>query len=161
MIIPTLTEQGLCANLSSTNITTLMFAAHPITNTESNENVTAVPLMTTSDAAYLSADEEQTASSFTIAWEATLNEGGKLIWFGSLSVLDEGYLNMHSSLLAAMLQEVCDKPTAVSIVGKTNPSSALDITQEDMNVWFTVMVVIVPLASLTIGFVIWFRRRRR
>ncbi|MBS5725423.1 MAG: Gldg family protein, partial [Clostridiales bacterium] len=112
MIIPTLTEQGLCANLSSTNITTLMFAAHPITNTESNENVTAVPLMTTSDAAYLSADEEQTASSFTIAWEATLNEGGKLIWFGSLSVLDEGYLNMHSSLLAAMLQEVCDKPTA-------------------------------------------------
>ena len=163
-IIPTLTEQGLCANLSSTNITTFMVAAHPITNTESNENVTAVPLMTTSDTAYLSADyenEDKMRASFTLAWEATLNEGGKLIWFGSPSVLDEGYLSTHTPLLAAMLQEVCDKPTAVSIVGKTNPSSALDSTQADMNLWFTVMIIIVPLASLTIGFVIWFRRRRR
>lgn len=163
-IIPTLTGEGLCANLSSTNITTFMVAAHPITNTESNENVTAVPLMTTSDTAYLSADyekEDKTRASFTLAWEATLNEGGKLIWFGSPSVLDEGYLSRHTPLLAAMLQQVCDKPTAVSIVGKTNPSSVLDSTQVDRYTWFAVMVVAVPLTFLVVGFVIWFRRRRR
>lgn len=161
VIIPTLTDQGLCANLSSTNISTWMVAAHPITNTQSNENVTAVPLMTTSDTAYLYEDETQAASSFTLAWEATLNEGGKLIWFGSPSVLDEGYLQMHTPLLTAMLQQVCDKPTAVSIIGKTNPSSALDITQADTTTWFIVMVVAVPLIPLITGFVIWFRRRRR
>ena len=60
-----------------------------------------------------------------------------------------------------MLQQVCDKPTAVSIVGKTNPSSVLDSTQVDRYTWFAVMVVAVPLTFLVVGFVIWFRRRRR
>lgn len=159
-IIPTISEEGLCANLSSTNINTLMIAAHPITNTESNENVTAVPLMTTSEKAFLDQNESETGT-YTLAWEATLKEGGKLIWFGSPSMLDERYLQIHTPILAATLQQICEKTAAVSIVGKNLPSSTLDITQADATTWFIVMVIAVPLIPLITGFVIWFRRRRK
>lgn len=159
-IIPTLGTEGLCQNLASTNINTLMIAAHPITNTQSNENVTAVPLMTTSDKAFLDQNESETGT-YTLAWEATLNDGGKLIWFGSPSVLDENVLSVHAPLLAATLQQICEKTSAVSIVGKNIPTATLDITQADATTWFTVMVIAVPLIPLVTGFVIWLGRRRK
>lgn len=164
IILPTLSEQGLGANLPSTNIYTYMANAHPITDTQSNENVTSIPLMTTSDAAYLSAEmekEDKETASFTLAWEATLNEGGKLIWFSSPYVFTEDFIQSNAQILTAALQQVCEKTSAVSIVGKNTPSSALDITQANTTTWFIVMVVAVPLIPLVTGFVIWFRRRRK
>lgn len=164
IILPTLSEQGMGANLPSTNIYTYMANAHPIANTQSNENVTAVPLMTTSDAAYLSAElekEDKETASFTLAWEATLNEGGKLIWFSSPYLFTEDFIQSNVQILTAALQQVCEKTASVSIVGKNTPSSALDVTQADATTWFIVMVIAVPLIPLVTGFVIWFRRRRK
>ena len=163
IIIPTLAEQGLGANLPSTNISTYMANAHPITNTES-ENVTAVPLMTTSNMAYLSAEaekEDKTTASFTLAWEATLKEGGKLIWFSSPYLFSDNFIQANSQILAAVLQQAGEKPNAVSIVGKAVPTSTLDVSQGDITTWFIVMVVAVPLIFLITGFVVWFLRRRR
>lgn len=164
IIFPTLSNEGLGANLSSTNINTYMVNAHPITDTGANENVTAVPLMTTSDTSYLSADaekEEKATASFTLAWEATLNEGGKLIWFGSPYVFSDDFLQANVQVLAATLQQIGEKPTAVSIVGKAVPTSTLEVQQADITTWFIVMVVAVPLIPLITGFVVWFLRRRR
>ncbi len=164
IIIPTLSEQGLGANLPSTNIYTYMANAHPITDMQSNENVTALPLMTTSDTAYLSAEmenEDKATASFTLAWEATLSEGGKLIWFSSPYLFTDDFIRENIQVLAAALQQVCEKETAVSIVGKNIPTAVLDITQADATTWFIVMVIAVPLIPLITGFVIWFRRRRK
>ena len=140
-----------------------MANAHPITNTES-ENVTAVPLMTTSNMAYLSAEaekEDKTTASFTLAWEATLKEGGKLIWFSSPYLFSDNFIQANSQILAAVLQQAGEKPNAVSIVGKAVPTSTLDVSQGDITTWFIVMVVAVPLIFLITGFVVWFLRRRR
>ena len=174
MLLPIVTSNGMNASLSSTNITLYMYACHPIVQTGEDDLINAVPLLTTSDKAFLMSElqaqieggnesptlEDVSTSTLALGWQATREGGGTLYWFGAPQMFDESFVSANSPLLAAFLQTACEKPAAVSIVGKEVPSSVLDITQADLNLWLPILMVAVPLVPLAIGFTVWFRRKR-
>ncbi|MBR4184345.1 MAG: hypothetical protein IKQ87_01145, partial [Clostridia bacterium] len=51
--------------------------------------------------------------------------------------------------------------TNFAILGKLMQVEALTLTEAQSGVWSAVVAIVIPVAVLAIGFVIWFRRRRK
>ena len=57
--------------------------------------------------------------------------------------------------------EMCEKPLSINIAAKPITSAVLNVTEQDYLVGFAAYVVIIPLAFLVTGSVLWFLRRRK
>ena len=150
------------------------FFAQPVYKTEA-ENRTVTPLLTTSSTSYLYTEEDPQGTnaekaSFTVAYQSTITDAesgesaGSLIliaspWFFSDDVVNFGVAN--PLFFSQLLSEFCGKTTSINIIGKAMTSATLTVTEADNVVWTTVYTILIPLAALITGFVLWFTRRRK
>ena len=141
------------------------------------DGVTVKELMTTSDKGYAKAklgednkytkEEGDVEGTYVLGALAEKKEGSltsRLYWFSSNTVLDvvntiQYFANPELSL--HLLSEVCEMEDAVSIPSKALQVKALSVSEGSANLWGGILIGIVPLATLAIGFVTWYRRVKR
>ena len=139
-------------------------------------SVNITPLLTTSDKAYsktnmapetLEKEEGDVAGPFNVAVAATeKNEDGseaKVIWINTPAVVQEAmdYFGANSAMFTNSFSWMCGKTDSISIPVKEIESSTLSLTEAQGNIWTIMFAVILPLAIVVCGFVVWYRRRRK
>lgn len=178
-LLPNIKNSSVSSMLASTNINILLPMPHGIKEAENlPENITVEPLLQTSDKAYAKKTlpsgedgynesvfqraEGDPEGSFMLGAIATDSEtGAHLIWFSSPyisfnPVQGAGNLDFFMATLGA----VCDKEASVSIAAKEITVNPLVVPAASVNFWMVFTCIIIPLAVLACGFVIWIRRRR-
>ena len=169
-LLPEIQSAGITADLAASNYTVISMFSNPISETEA-ENRTRTPLFKTSDKAFLY-DESITdttnveESTYSIAYQSQIEnsetgeKGGTLVWFASYTMFDDQMAGFGNSFVfTTLLQKTCGKTTSINVAAKAITSATLDITAADALLGYTGYIIIVPLAFLVTGFVIWFRRR--
>ncbi len=175
-VIPKVQEAGIMANSELESYSIYSVLSHPIKETGA-ENRTVSPLLKTSAKAYIynEADagtklEDIAKDTFTVAYEAVIansetgETAGRLTWFSSYAFFSDEVASMgaaNSLVYSTMLQEMCGKTTSINVTAKEITSATLSLTAADAMVGSTAYVIIVPLAFLVCGFVMWILRRRK
>ena len=140
------------------------------------ENVQAAGLLTTTSAAYLkenaySADaitqaDDDLTGAFHVAVAAENTEtGAHLVWMSTSGFFDEGTNEMVSGAnLDFVLNAInwgSDNETGITLHAKSMAGGTLTVTQGAGNLWSTLLTIVIPVAMLVIGVVIWAKRRKR
>jgi len=171
-LLPEIQSAGITSELAGSNYTVLSMFSSPLESTNA-ENRTVTPLFKTSEKAYLY-DESITdvsdveESTYTVAYQSQIansetgETAGTLVWFTSYTMFDEQMAGFGNSFVyTTLLQNTCGKTTSINVAAKAITSATLDVTAADVLLGYTGYVIIIPLAFLVTGFVIWFRRRRK
>ena len=172
-LLPVIGTGGPAAMLSSTNMYVLLPYAHGIVLTNTGDASASSLLKTTTASIVKKAGENITTyekedgdveGSFSVAAYATLGES-KLVWYSSPHILNDSmdyYVNGgNSTMFMTSVNWMCEKEVSVSITAKLLQVESLVIPAAAAGTWAIVLTVILPVAVLAGGFVIWFRRRRR
>ncbi len=92
-------------------------------------------------------------------------DGGKMVWFATPSVVSDQwdyYVNGgNSTVFMGGVSWMCEKSASVSVIAKQMQVQSLVVPEGSAAMWSLLLTVLVPLAVLVGGFVLWFRRTRR
>lgn len=140
------------------------------------DTVTVTPLLSTSDKAYskvnlnsttMEKEEGDIEGPFDYAVAITdKNEDGseaKIVWITSPMITDAGS-DIYGTLKGMFVNTfgwLCDKEDAISIPVKTIEQESLNVSEAQGNLLSIVFTIILPVASIAVGFVVWMRRRSR
>ena len=169
-LLPQISKNNITSLLTSDNINILMPASHGILESESADGVTVEPLLSSSASSFLKSDPENSATfekeegdtegSFMIGAMSTDSEtGGKLVWFSSPFIAQNSAGNLEYFI--ALINTLCEKEASVTIAAKTLMSEALVVPEFSTNMLMVVMCVVIPIALLVIGLIVWNYRRKR
>lgn len=145
---------------------------------EASEGITYTSFMTTSDSAYSKADianmqdysmvEGDIAGPFSIGVEAvkTLDEGEATVVVYSCDQLftddaSQMVSGANLTLFTNTVSEFAEYEVNASVPVKSYEVSTLTVNQIDAVVLMLITTLLLPLGCLVVGFVIWFRRRKR
>lgn len=169
-IIPDVdSEHSAVAQLSEYTLMTP--SSHAILTTEGT-GVTHTTLLSTSDKAYTKSGSEKTeAQSYALAVSAEkeLADGAiaKLIWCGSANMITDSFINASNGnnlycfwfmtnylcgSFASSLPEISD----ISLEG-----SVLTVTEAQANLWGNIFILVLPIATLVLGGVYIYTRKKR
>ena len=169
-IFPNLSSASDITSGFSTDDLVLITAARGLTEvTPGRDTITVESFMTTSDASYaVASDDEQLAGTYILGAVATETldsfDTSRLTVITAESLLDETILTAYSSLynldvfinaLTAGFEDV----SGVSIEAKSLETTYNTITNGTM--WGMLFLVVIPLVTIVGGLVFWIRRRRR
>lgn len=169
-LLPQITKNDITSLLTSANINILMPASHGILKSENSDGVTIESLLSSSESSFLKNDPENsstfekedgdTEGSFMIGARSTDSEtGGQLIWFSSPYIAQNSAGNLEYFI--ALINSVCEKEASVTIAAKTLMSEALVVPEASANLLMIVMCVVIPIAIMVLGLLIWNYRRKR
>lgn len=163
---------------STTNIPTVASLARPLTILfDSKDNRTVKSVITTGESSQLQTDlSAGTASSdkkgpFNVmtlsTWSSSDGAGttykSNMVVSGSFEILDQNILNQtnlnNSKVLLGLSNKLMGKQSSISVISKYNATAKLSLTTAQRSVAFVILVVIIPIAILTIGLIQWLRRR--
>lgn len=173
-------------NLSSANITTIVPFCHGISEVDGTAKLVQA-VLSTSDSAYLKSTEyleslanmtveeakeiknpyekmdgDKTGPFFVGAYAEDTQTGGKLLWFSSPTMLDEGmYQSYNSELFMSSLTTLCEKSSSISILGKAMQIQSLAVSMGSVYFWGAIMILVLPVGCAVLGLVIWNKRRKR
>ncbi|MBQ2545918.1 MAG: hypothetical protein II557_06475, partial [Clostridia bacterium] len=140
----------------------------------SNGTAAVTPLLSSTAGAFVKTD--LTNSDFTksdadieglvyVGAASQTDAGGRFVWFSSPGLTDDAANSYVSGGNSAVFLSVIDwmngNKTNFAILGKLMQVEALTLTEAQSGVWSAVVAIVIPVAVLAIGFVIWFRRRRK
>lgn len=178
-------DNEYAANVSDPSLPVLSYYARPISlafDTKDNRRATA--LITTDDTAFVLTDELQAAlqngenvepeyASYTtmaIGSKYVFNDANETVFsnvlvVGSSAMLDKGitektYYN-NGDYFVSTLNEMTGKTAGISIVAKDLTTKTFEMTQSIYNTCFITFVIVVPLAVLVCGMVVYLRRRHK
>ncbi len=172
-LLPSATGKGITSGADASNLYLFMIASHGIKSTGTAKNVSVVPLLETTKGAYIYTEEnaknpeKAEKQTFTVAYESTItdeegNAKGTLYWFATPEFLSDAFVGYgNGQLFTTLLTKTCDKPSAVSVIGKELSQSYLQLTASTSGIWGAVVIGIIPAAFLVCGFIVWVRRRSR
>ena len=146
--------------------------AQPIAETEDG-GADIAWLLTTSDSAYakLAALEMKTTEKedgdtdgpFHVG--AVSEKGGKLVWFSSGSMLqsnvDYTVGGANSNLVLNALNWMGGQEESISIRAKSMDEETLTVPASSSSFWSVIMIGIIPVMLISIGLIIYVRRKRR
>ena len=157
--------------LANPNVYVLANAAHGIV---SNGQASVRPLLSSTAGAFVKTD--LTTNDFAktdadieglvyVGAASQTEAGGRFVWFSTPGITDDAANSYVSGGNSAVFLSVIDwmngNKTNFAILGKLMQVEALTLTEADSAVWSAVVAIVIPVAVLTVGFVIWFRRRRK
>lgn len=164
-------------NLKNSKIPVVVSEAHPINITDEN---TAHALLTTSDKAGvlpIDADKDWdykdavTGNGENVAAEGVMTnedkDSSRVIVFGSYIMFSDSIMQYNSFNNSAYFMNVVNTIADKDDVGITIESKSIDNTElgitdvATQNAMLIIFVIIIPIAILVAGFVLWLRRRNR
>ena len=143
---------------------------------EDSEIITYESILTTSDSAYAKSytsesyekEEGDVEGPFSIGVEAvkTLDEGeATLVAFSCSQIFTDSASEMvggsNQQLIVNVISSFAGHEVNVSIQVKSFDVSYLTLSQSDIVLLTFVTTILLPVACLVVGFVIWFKRRRK
>lgn len=164
-------------NLKNSKIPVVVSEAHPVNITDEN---TAHALLTTSDKAGvlpIDADKDWnykdaiTGDGENVAAEGVMSNedenSSRVIVFGSYIMFSDTIMQYNSFNNSAYFMNVVNTIADKEDVGITIESKSIDNTElgitdvATQNTMLVVFVIVIPIAILVAGFVLWLRRRNR
>lgn len=171
-LLPNMETHEVTDALINTGYYILTPLAQPIVQT-GDSNATVTWLLTTSDSAYTKADglnaqttaQEDDDAVGTYHVGAVAESGGKLFWVTADTLLDS-YIDSavsgaNSNLFLNVLNWMGGQEESISIRAKSMDRESLTVTQSASTFWSIVMIGLIPIALVTVGVIIWIRRKRR
>ena len=171
-------------NVSDTSLPVLSYYSRPIELLfDQKDNRLTYPLVTTDDTAFVYTEDMQSevengtfdpeTGSYTtmaVARKYVFNSDNEAVYssvlaVGSSYMLDSSitgatYYNNGDYFISA-LNTLTGKTSGISIVAKDLTSTTFDMDQATYNTCFIVFVILIPLAVLVIGIVVYVRRRHK
>lgn len=182
-LLPEIAQHEITAPLIEGRYVVLAPAAHALETADTlPDGVTVTPLLTTSDQGYNKADsltittmeqedgDETGAFDIAAAAEKTVSdeenaEPARLVWFGAAQMLDTQVDAMtagaNSDLVVNAAAWLCDKQDSISIHAKSLDMQYLTVPAGARAVLTVLTVVVIPLAFLAAGILVWKRRKSR
>lgn len=171
-VFPKIEANDYTAKLAAGSYVFMPFS-HGITVEEAPaEGLTVTKLLTTSDQAYIKSEDDLKKSSekadgdpagpFCLGVLSKNQNGGGIVWFSSPYFAKDELLSYYSNgqAFGAVTGTLCDKKVSVSIATKTVSTEYLNVSSGAQSVWFALLVVLVPVAALSLGFIVWNKRRK-
>lgn len=172
-LIPETQEHTITSSLMSSYYTVLPLA-HAITRTETlPSGITIAPMFSTSSSAYTidvvakttEKTEDSKTGTFWVGVAAEHENGGKLIWIPSSVALTDTANSLTGANYAyatEMLNWLSPRDTILSSVDAiAMDDPTLTVTASAALFWSAMFVLVIPVAFMVVGLVIWIRRRRR
>jgi len=171
-LLPELQSHEVTDALISSRYYVLTPLAQPIVETEES-NATITWLLTTSDSAYTKAAGLQTQNTAqedgdavgTFHVGAVAENKGKLFWVACDTLLDTNIdrtvSGANSNLFLNVLNWMGGQEESISIRAKSLDAEGLTVTQNASAFWSIMMIGVIPLGLVSIGVVVWIRRKRR
>ena len=147
-----------------------------ITTDTDNKNVTFTPLLETSEGAYLrgsvksESDLQPTGDEAEQAYDVGVKAvrsdgGGTALVYSSIYIFNDNANQMVSgsnlNLFTGSVSAVVSTESSISIPVKEYADASLTIPAGTSMVLILVFVILIPVALLACGLVIWLRRRKR
>lgn len=157
--------------LSNPDIYVLANAAHGIISDGSTD---VNRLLSTTSGAYvktdltsedISKDENDIEGTFLVGASVVNEVGGKFVWYSSPGITDDTadqwVSGGNSSVFMSSVGWMCENKINLSIMAKQLQVEALTVTEADSAIWTTVLIFVIPITVFALGFVVWYRRRKR
>ncbi len=178
-VIPTIATSEITQDLVSANMNVLMPNALGMIANEA-EGTDVTPLLQTSGGAYLKTvtngqlnstekEDGDETGTFLLAALATKSTGkdGKLIAISSSSLIDDsvtqsftlGNLDLFSSCLSYLTSE--DGVETVSIEAKNMTPESITVPSFQAIAWGAVLILLIPVAVIVAGLIVWLSRRKK
>lgn len=132
----------------------------------------AFPVLMSSDSSFAKADfsadnynreTDDLAGPFALVAGST-DGNSKLLCFSTSQILNADINELvsggNSSLLASALSYMCNIETSVSVPGKTFSAGTVTISTMQTIIWSAFVIVVLPLACVITGIVVYLRRKR-
>ncbi len=173
IVLPTVNTESKAAEAFDTakNHVTLLYSV-PLTLTQSASGMTETEVfLSSSDTAVLSASQEKVGPfALAVSVREERNIDGKpvstrLIVFGDSQFVDynqstQGVITTGNyKLVASSISSLQDDIDVLYITGKSMTNNAITVSATDFVVGFLIFVILIPVAVLAIGLVIWLRRK--
>ncbi|MCI7768297.1 MAG: GldG family protein [Oscillospiraceae bacterium] len=180
-----ITENDYSTNLANSSLPVIDFQSRPLTLLFENKDTrSTVPLLQTKDTAFIMTDEVQQAikngdsSGINYGVQTTMALGRKYIFdeennmvfsnvlvIGSSETLDESFTSTtyfnNGDYFISVVNTMAGKNSGISIVAKDLGSDSFDIDSGTANKYFTLFIIIIPVAVVIIGIVVFIRRRSK
>ncbi len=151
--------------------TLLAPSSHAILTSETT-GITFSTLLSTSDKAYTKPSDEKTdAQSYALAVSAEkeLENGdvAKFIWCGSSNMISDTFINATNGnnlyCFWFMANYLCDSfATALPEISATSLAGAvLTVNEFQANLWGNILILVLPIATLALGAVYIYKRKKR
>lgn len=89
----------------------------------------------------------------------------RLAVFGSDMLAYSGFMGFSNSnnglFLVNMFNHICGREEGITITPKSFTTSGFDMTAQQANILAVVLCIVIPVVVITLGIVIWVRRRHR
>jgi len=160
----------------------LMAYAHGIKKTDNiRSTITFTPLLSTTGKAYAKLTDPSGTSSSTEKAEgdvegpfdvavavSEMNDNGQetqIVWITTPAVLDSYYDQYSSGTNNAMVLNsfswMIGDTESISIPTKAYENSYITLTETQSNILTTIFSIVIPVAVVAVGFVVWWRRRSK
>ncbi len=176
-LLPDIQSSNYTSDVSSRYVL-LAFAQGMTESADLSDDLTYESLLATSSQAYsktnlesedLEQEEGDVSGPFDLGAVVTKtideNVEAKLIVFASETLLDEQVDSMvsggNSTLFLNVMSQLADHESTISIEPKSMSTEYLTVPAGSTIFWGILTIVLIPLALLITGGVIWFRRRKR
>ncbi len=178
-LFPIIANHEITDPIVKNNYSILMPIVQGIEEDETHRStLTITPLLTTSNQSYskISALDMKTTEKepgdidgpfnlCMLATEYLEDRETELIWFGGSSFLaeqvDSTVSGANTDLFLNALSYLCEKENSITIHAKDSTAEQLTIPASGTIVWGILLAVILPLATVIYGTVIWRKRRKR
>lgn len=180
-----ITENDYSANVAQPSLPVISYESRPISlRFETLGNVSTVPLLTTDSSSYALTTammeqmqqgvepeiEYSNYNTMALASKYTFNSNNEqvtsnILVYGSSLMLEQGLTNTtyynNGDYFISILTKMTGKTNGVTIVAKDLTAAAFDMDVAKFNIVRVIFMVILPVAVLACGLVVWLRRRHK
>lgn len=180
-LLPEISNHTITGTLAQNNLYVLYYLAQGLVTdvAAKPENETVTTLLSTSDNCYSKLDPNNAQTleqadtdpvgpfDLGVLIETAVDDDTttSIVWYttGHLlnSQLDSWVSGNNSTLFVNTLGYLCEHENAISIEGKSVSQDTLLLTTAQAGAWKSVYLVVLPLATLALGIVVFVRRRRK
>lgn len=178
-------DNDYSGNVSQPTLPVISYNARPVELLfEHSGNVSTVPLLTTEDTAFVLTDEMNemaqngenpeivngTYNTIALANKYTFDNDNNMVLsnvlvFGASEMLDTGltattYYN-NGDYFVSIVNTMTGKNAGITIVAKDLSAATFDSDVGKVKITFAVFLILIPLAVIGTGIVIWLRRRHK
>lgn len=166
-IFPTLVSGSEITNGIDRKSTALILQSSALNQLDTlPDGVTVEPFMETTDGGMLVTESSQTPGTYLLGAtaEKTLDSGtSRLTVFGTPSLIDDGLNSTFSNLTNLDLFMNAVTANFEDVTNVSIPSKSLEVTYNTVThggMWGIVFILVIPVATVAAGLMVWLKRRR-